>query len=128
LSWGWWGNTNTTEGIALKGYDPVAYFESATATPGNDEHTTEWADVTWHFSTVANRDLFVNEPDKYLPRYGGFCAFAASKGFTADSDPDAWYRLDDRLYVFADKNVRDQWVAGLDEGSLDASDANWAKR
>ena len=128
LSWGWWGTTNTAEGLALKGYDPVEYLNSAAATPGNNAHTSEWGDATWYFSTAANRDLFASDPERYTPRYGSFCAFAASKGFTADSDPEAWYVHDDRLYVFADKNVRDQWVDGLADGSLEASDANWAKR
>jgi hypothetical protein len=128
LSWGWWGATNTSEGIALKGYDPVAYFQSDSAVLGSGAHTIEWNDATWHFASAANRDLFKGEPEMYAPQFGGFCSFAASKGFTADSEPDAWHLLDGHLYVFADQNVRDQWVAGLAEGSLEVSERNWMKR
>ena len=128
LSWGLWGATNTSEGVALKGYDPVAYFQSDAAMTGNAEHSFEWGEAVWHFSSAANRSSFMSSPETYAPQFGGFCSFAASKGFTADSEPDAWHILDGRLYVFADQNVRDEWVAGLDEGSLDASEENWAKR
>ncbi len=128
LSWGWWGATNTSEGVALKGYDPVAYLQSDAAVLGSGELTFEWNDATWYFASAANRDLFKGEPEKYAPQFGGFCSFAASKGFTADSEPDAWHVLDGRLYVFADQKVRDEWVAGLAEGSLEASEKNWMKR
>ena len=62
------------------------------------------------------------------PQFGGFCAFAVSKGFTADPTPEAWHIEDGKLYVFADQNVRDDWVATLAEGSLERSQKNWAKR
>ena len=108
ISWGMWGNYNTASGIALKGYDPVAYIQNSEAMPGNSEFTVTWDDA-------------------YAPQFGGFCSFAASKGFTADISPDAWHVHDGKLYVFADKNVQDDWVAGIDDGTLEASIANWDK-
>lgn len=128
VGWGMWGTTNTSSGLALAGYDPVAYFEQSAATRGNSRNAYEWADATWHFSTSENRDLFAASPDKYAPRFGSFCSFAVSKGFTADSDPTAWHIEDERLYVFMDENVRDQWVAGIADGTLRDSEANWRKR
>ena len=71
---------------------------------------------------------FAADPEAYAPQFGGFCSFAVSKGFTADISPDAWHVEDGKLYVFADKNVRDDWVATLGEGSLEASTAKWATR
>lgn len=128
LSWGLWGTTNTNSGIALEGFDAVSYFSDSGPTQGGVEFSYDFADAQWQFSTAENRDLFAADPEKYAPEFGGFCAFAASKGFTAHPAPEAWHVENGRLYVFADENVRDEWVAGLPDGSLDRSEENWAKR
>jgi hypothetical protein len=128
VGWGWWGEYNAASGIAIKGYDPVAYFLDDAAVQGSPENSYAWNGVTWQFVSAANRDLFADDPQRYAPQFGGFCAFAVSKGFTADIDPDAWFTKDGNLYLFADRGARDDWVAALDEGSLDHSVANWAKR
>lgn len=128
VSWGLWGTTNTSSGLAVHGYDAVAYVADGKAIPGTADHSYDWADASWQFSSAANRDAFEADPERYAPRFGGFCSFAVSKGFTADSDPEAWHVENGHLYLFADTNVRDEWVAGLAEGSLAASEANWAKR
>ena len=128
VGWGFWGTTNTSAGVALKGHDPVAYFRDSAATKGSPELTHEWADATWHFASAENRDAFAEDPQKFAPQFGGFCSFAVGKGFTADTDPDAWHIENEKLYVFADKNVRDEWVEGLGTGTLETSESNWAKR
>ncbi len=128
VSWGMWGNYNTASGLALKGYDPVAYIQDAKAMPGNSEFTVAWGDANWQFASAENMTLFEQDPEAYAPQYGGFCSFAASKGFTADISPDAWHVRDAKLYVFADKNVQADWVAGIEDGTLEASNANWGKR
>jgi YHS domain-containing protein len=122
-----WGNYNTSSGLALKGYDPVAYIQDSEAKPGNSEFTVAWGDANWQFTNAENMTLFEQDPEAYAPQFGGFCSFAASKGFTADSSPDAWHVLDGKLYVFADKNVQADWVEGIDGGTLEASIANWDK-
>ena len=128
VSWGMWGNYNTSSGQALKGYDVVAYFEDAEAIPGKSEFTYEWGDTTWQFSSADNMALFEQNPEAFAPQFGGFCSFALSKGFTADISPDAWHVKDGKLYVFMDTDVQADWVAGISDGTLDASAANWAKR
>jgi YHS domain-containing protein len=128
IGWGWWGEVNTSEGVALKGYDPVAYFTDEEPVPGASDFSQEWGGVTWQFSSSENSDLFAASPEDYAPQFGGFCSFAVSKGFTADISPDAWHIEDGKLYVFADQNVRDEWVASLDEGSLELSSENWSER
>lgn len=128
LGWGWWGTYNTSGDLALKGYDPVAYFDSGQATQGKAEHQYEWNGATWQFATAANRERFVNAPDSYAPEFGGFCSFAVSKGFTANASPEAWHVHDGKLYLFADNNVRDRWVSGIGSGTLDTSTKNWSKR
>ncbi len=128
LSWGWWGETNAASGIALHGFDPISYFGAGEAAAGDPEISYQWKDATWQFSSEANKARFIESPDRYAPQFGGFCAFAVSKGFTADPSPDAWHIVDDKLFVFADTNVRDQWVTALPDGSLVQSEKQWRKR
>ena len=128
LSWGLWGEVNASSGLALKGYDPVSYFEVGEPTAGDSQFSYEWTGTTWQFSSAANRDLFAQSPESYAPQFGGFCSFAVSKGVTADISPNAWHISDGALYLFADENVKKDWVAAIDEGSMKASADNWSKR
>jgi YHS domain-containing protein len=128
VGWGWWGSYNTSSGVALNGYDPVAYFNSEHPVQGNADYDYDWGGATWQFSSAENRDLFSSNPESFAPQFGGFCSFAVSKGFTADISPDAWHIENGKLYLFADKNVRDKWVAELGAGSLGKSSTNWLKR
>jgi YHS domain-containing protein len=128
VGWGLWGQYNTSSGLALKGYDPVAYFSDQKPVPGKSEYAYDWNGATWQFSSAENRDQFSGNPETFAPQFGGFCSFAVSKGFTADISPDAWQIEGGKLYLFADQNVRDSWVASMGEGSLDNSAANWKKR
>lgn len=128
VSWGWWGDVNTSSGLALQGYDPVAYFETAQPTSGNNQFTYDWGGATWQFSTARSRDLFAQRPESYAPQFGGYCSFAVGKGVTADISPAAWHIDGGNLYLFADENVKNDWVNAIDEGSIEASNENWAKR
>ncbi len=127
VGWGLWGAYNTSSQVALKGHDPVSYFDDSGPIMGNADFAFEWGDATWLFATAQNKALFEKDPDAYAPQFGGFCSFALSKGFTADISADAWHLEDGKLFLFADTNVRDDWVATLGEGSLEKSSANWAK-
>ena len=126
--WGWWGTTNTSSGVALHEHDPVAYFDASAAKLGSADFSYKWADATWYFQSAENRDRFAADPAQFAPQFGSFCAYAMSIGFTAEIDADAWHIEDGQLFVFADKNVRDDWVEGLPDGSLESSRASWAKR
>ena len=128
VAWGWWGETNTDSGAALHAYDPVAYLESGSAVKGKDGIRYTWGDAVWYFASDENKNRFAADPAAYAPQFGGFCAFAVSKGFTADANPEAWHVENGSLYLFADKNVRDNWVAAIPEGSLKRSEENWATR
>ena len=128
VSWGMWGAYNTSSDIAIQGYDPVAYFVDGQPTMGDEQYTQQWGDASWQFASAENKALFAKDPMSFAPQFGGFCAFAVGKGFTADISPEAWHIEDGNLYLFADKKVRDEWVAGLDDGSLEGSTENWAQR
>ncbi len=128
ISWGWWGDINTSDGLALAGYDPVAYFVEGERTIGDSQFSYKWSDVVWRFANARNRERFVQDPESYAPQFGGFCSFAVSKGVTATISPDAWHIEDGKLYVFADKDVRAEWVKNIAEGSMEASVENWSER
>ena len=97
------------ERIAIRGYDPVAYFTLGRATPGRAEINYQWMDVTWQFADRAHRDAFKATPERYAPQYGGYCAYAVSKGSTAPGDPTAWTIHNEKLYLNYSPAVRKRW-------------------
>ena len=128
VSSGWWGPINESSGLALKGHDPVVYHTEGAAKPGLASITHRWKDITWQFASNGNRSLFVANPARYAPRYGGFCATAISAGFTADIKPKQWHVHDGKLYLFADADPKEDWIAALDDGVIDRGNENWAGR
>ena len=111
-------------GVAIKGYDPVAYFEQGEPVKGSNEFQHEWQGATWRFSSVSNRDLFAADPDKYAPRYGGYCAYAVSQGSTADIDPEAWTVVEGKLYLNYNRQVREIWATDI-PGNIKKADRHW---
>lgn len=75
------------DGVAIQGYDPVAYFTEGKPVQGTQEYASEWMGARWYFSSEENRDLFALNPEKYAPRFGGYCAFAAGHGYCYEADP-----------------------------------------
>ena len=87
-------------GIGLKGYDPVAYFTDGRAVPGLETVTASSSDLTWRFASAEHRTAFQKEPGKYIPQYGGFCAWGVAQGKLFDVDPvNGWTIANDKLYV-----------------------------
>ncbi len=102
-------------GVAIKGYDPVAYFTDSKAVKGTDQWVTEWQGAKWKFASKANLDAFKAEPAKFAPQYGGYCAYGTAKGHLAPTEPDAWAVIDGKLYLNYNQRVRTTWqkdVAG----------------
>lgn len=111
-------------GLAVAGYDPVAYFTDGKAVEGSSEFSTEWKGATWRFASAAHRDRFKAEPDAYAPQYGGYCAWAVSQNKTASIDPQAWKIVDGKLYLNYDKDVQAKWEKDV-PGNIRKADANW---
>jgi hypothetical protein len=111
-------------GLAIEGYDPVAYFNEAAPRRGEPHIATQWDGARWQFATTANRDLFVANPDAYAPQYGGYCAWAVSQGYTAPIDPDAWRVVDGKLYLNASRSIQRRWEADI-PGFITLADAAW---
>jgi hypothetical protein len=101
---------NSTEGVAIKGYDVVAYFTQQQAVAGNDAFTTEWSGSKWKFATKANLDSFVLAPQKYAPQYGGYCAYGCSDNHLSPTDPNAWTIVDNKLYLNYNLKVKGFWI------------------
>ena len=77
------------DGVAIRGYDPVAYFSDGKPVPGSDAYTADWNGARWKFASAAHRDLFKADPVKYAPQYGGYCAYGTAKGHLAPTQPAA---------------------------------------
>jgi len=109
---------------AIKGYDTVAYFTENQAVEGDQQFSTEYQGATWLFSSQENLDLFVANPEKYAPQYGGYCAYAVSKNQTASIKPELFTIEDGKLYLNYNASINEKWRANREEFINDA-DKNW---
>ena len=109
---------------AIRGYDPVAYFTEGKAVKGNENLTYHWHDADWYFSSGQNLNSFSKNPDKYVPQYGGYCAYGLSEGHKAPTDHDAWTIVDGKLYLNYSKDVRTKWRENEKE-RIEKADKNW---
>jgi YHS domain-containing protein len=113
-----------TAGVAIGGHDPVAYFTEGRPVAGSPEFAVKWKGALWYFASEQNRLAFEMDPRRFAPRYGGYCAYALTRGELAHSSPDAWVIHDGRLYLLVSSAVRDRWAADAD-GNVARADANW---
>jgi YHS domain-containing protein len=114
------------EGIAISGYDAVAYFEEGKAVKGDSSIKLKWNGVTWYFSKEKYLDLFETNPQKYAPQYGGYCAYGASNGYKAKTDPNAWTIVGQKLYLNYNKQVKQTWLPDT-ATRIPAADQYWKK-
>jgi len=115
---------NSENGVAVKGYDPVAYFTTGSPQKGSDDFTFPWRGVTWKFVSAENRAAFIQAPEHYAPQYGGYCSFAVSRGTIADIDPGSWAVVGDRLYLNNNPFAHQLWSEDR-PGNIAAADQNW---
>ena len=111
-------------GAAINGYDPVAYFTENSPQKGSAEHSLSWNGTTWLFKSAENKAMFEANPEKYAPQYGGYCAYAVSKGATAKTEPDAWAIHNGKLYLNYNIDVRGIWSTDI-SGNISKANANW---
>ena len=100
-----------TAPLALKGYDPVAYFTDAKPTPGLEQFELLWDGQRYRFASAMHRELFKANPDKYAPQFGGLCAMNLSRGVRRESDPHHWVISNGNLYVFAGERGAQNFAA-----------------
>ena len=111
-------------GVALKGYDPVAFFTLKQAHLGKATIALNWEGLEWRFVNESHRDQFAAEPEKYLPQYGGFCAFGASEGYKASVKPTAFTIHNGRLYFNFAHYIKKRWLE-TKERRIEQADLNW---
>jgi YHS domain-containing protein len=118
-------NTGYFGGVAIEGYDPVAYFTDGRATKGSEEFAHDWLGATWHFANAEHRELFTKQPVSYAPQYGGHCSLGAAFGeSTANIDPEAWSIVDGKLYLQYSKGGREKWERDRAD-RIAAADQQW---
>ncbi|MGE0564436.1 MAG: YHS domain-containing (seleno)protein [Pseudolabrys sp.] len=112
------------KGLLLRGYDPVAYFTTGKPAKGSDKITASHNGATFHFVSAANRDAFAKEPDKYVPVYGGFCAYGVANGYKVDGDPEVWKIVDGKLYLNINRSVGRKFEADT-KGFIQQANTKW---
>ena len=117
-------DVNTLHGVALHGFDPVAYFTQNKAVLGKPQLTAEYHGVTYEFATKEDQSAFQADPEKYVPQYGGFCAFAVSRGVKADIDPHEFAINDGKLYVNYSERALKAYQEDI-KGNTEKADHNW---
>jgi YHS domain-containing protein len=113
-----------TDGVALRGYDPVAYFASGKPQKGQAQHSHQYKGSTFNFVNEANRRAFMEAPDKYAPQFGGYCAYGTAQGYKVSTQPDAFAIVKDRLYLNYDKKVQGIWRQDV-PGNIERAEKNW---
>ena len=113
-------------GLAIRGYDPVAYFRDRGPRLGKPEFSARHGGATWHFASAAHKALFEADPERYLPAYGGFCAYGTSRGYLVKIEPEAWSIVDGRLYLNYDLDIRKTWL-GRTTTYIARADGGWPR-
>ncbi len=101
-------NTNGS-GLAVGGYDPVAFFAVNDAVRGDKKYEFAWNGAKWHFASAENLEKFKADPVAYAPQFGGYCSYAVSRGYTADGDPMTWKIVEGKLYLNYNQKVKEEW-------------------
>lgn len=116
--------THSTPGIG--GYDPVAYFTKGKAIKGNGYYVADYNGVTYAFSSEEHQEMFEANPKKYVPAYGGYCAYGVAVGKKFVADPDVWKIVNGKLYLNLDRNIQNKWNKDI-PGYIKTADANWVE-
>lgn len=113
-------------GLAINGYDTVAYHTQDEAIVGSADYEVQWEDITWRFSSAEHRDLFAEDPERYVPNYGSHCANAMSNGDKVDANPEVYRIIDGELYLYAQRWGALRWRVGV-ESQIDSANEHWAR-
>ena len=120
------GLTGKGPGLAVHGYDVVAYFTEDAPVVGRAKFSTVHNDATYRFASRDNLEAFKDNPEKYLPQYGGFCAYGVAVGAKFDGDPRLWKIVDGKLYLNLNEEIQATWEKDIPDYIEDA-DGNWVK-
>ena len=111
-------------GLAISGYDPVAFFTEGKPTAGSADFELRYGGVVWRFANPGNRAAFAARPDVYMPRYGGYDPLGVARGVAVAGNANMWLILDERLFLFYDGTRRSEFAAQPDR-VIAAADRKW---
>lgn len=112
--------------VAVGGYDVVGYFTQDEAVEGSADYSIVWRGAVWRFASGDHLQRFREDPSRYAPAYGGYCAYAVARGTTAAGNPDHWAIRDGRLYLNHDADAQARWEADP-EAHIGAADEHWSE-
>jgi YHS domain-containing protein len=101
-------------GLAIAGYDPVAYFTDGKSLPGSGDWEYRYAGAIWRFCNLGNRAAFVDHPDVYMPQFGGYDPVGVARGVAVAGNPNVWMISGERLYLFYDRERLQTFIANPD--------------
>jgi YHS domain-containing protein len=113
-----------TNGTAIHGYDPVAFFTDSKPEKGKEQFSYNWQQVNWLFVNKENLESFKENPEKYAPQYGGYCAYGTADGHKAPTEIDTWTIVGDKLYFNYNKSVKSMWMKDQKQ-LIEKADKNW---
>jgi YHS domain-containing protein len=112
--------------VAIKGYDPVAYFTDGKPVMGKPAYKYNWNGAEWHFANEEHLEMFTENPAKYAPQYGGFCAYGMVYASYFSTQPDVWKIVDGKLYLNKNKETGEGWKKDI-KGNIEKADKNWTE-
>jgi hypothetical protein len=112
--------------LAIRGYDPVAYFQEGRPVKGSPSFVFGWHGMNWQFLNEDNRELFAASPQYYAPQYDGYCAWAMTESRKAESDPEVWKIVAGKLYLNCSMAAYEKWSRDI-PGHIRNADTNWRK-
>ena len=113
-------------GLAIHGFDPVAYFTDAIPSAGREELEVAYAGAVWRFRNAGNRIAFTHDPGIYMPQFGGYDPMVLAQGLATPGHPQLWYIAENRLYLFRSRQGRDAFAADP-RRALPQAQANWPR-
>ncbi len=118
------GQTSEIDALALQGHDPVAYVVDGSARKGREEICHVHEGRLYRFASADHRARFIEDPQRFLPQYGGFCALGIAEGHKAPSDPAAFAVIDGKLYLSYDRETATEWRRDA-AGNIAKADVVW---
>lgn len=113
-----------SDGVAIKGHDPVAYFTMNKPMKGSPSFMAKHDGATYWFANTEHQQAFTAQPAKYVPQYGGYCAYGVAKGAKPDIDPAAFSVVEGKLYLNLSPDVQSRWLKDV-PGYVRSADENW---
>ncbi|MFZ0606096.1 MAG: YHS domain-containing (seleno)protein [Xanthobacteraceae bacterium] len=114
---------NWHTGLAIDGYDPVAFFTDGKPVAGSDDYELHYGGVVWRFANIGNRAAFAASPDVYMPQYGGYDPIGMAQGIAVPGNPNTWLIIGERLFFFYNDDRREKFAANPDRVTTPADRA-----